>query len=59
MSNSRMDPDSTIALLSEALPGIPGVTPKRVPNYPEDEDSEEEVFFGAKSDKENNGKNSK
>ena len=45
------DADSTFALLASDLPSVP--------NYPSrDDDSEEEVFFGEKSTKEKNGKNS-
>ena len=47
-----MDADSTLALLSAPLP--------EVPSYPTlSDDSEDEVFFGEKSDKETNGKNVK
>lgn len=46
-----MDADSTLALLSAPLPDVP--------NYPTHSDSEDEVFFGERSDKEANGKNVK
>ena len=43
--------DSTFALLASDLPCVP--------SYPgAEDDSEEEVFFGERSNKEKNGKNS-
>ena len=44
------DPDSTMALLDTDLPSIP---------EPILDESEDEIFFGEKSDKEINGKFSK
>lgn len=49
-----MDPDSTLALLNGDLPSIP--EPDPVPIH---DDSEDEIFFGEKSEKEINGKFSK
>jgi hypothetical protein len=53
------DPDSTMALLHAALPDVTGVTAAAFDDCDEEEDSEEEIFFGPKSNKELFGRNSK
>lgn len=45
-----MDPDSTLALLNGDLPSVPNQN---------EEDSEDEIFFGDRTDKELNGKGAK